>query len=541
MPVVEDLNEEEAYLWALLSDPSGLDQAEFLWHDPEQPEGCFRAWSFQWDWWRCLDPQQIDQCARSIGKSLSIKVRAFAFPFIHPGQEMILTAPEGNHLEALTDNVETMFVNTRIGTSMLKGGRIHGAIKHKPFHMNFANGSRIMGRIPQHDGKGVKGLHPVWLELDEAQDYPKDGWTEIFETVKRGSTGSMWRAHGVTKGGRDMFFKFTQETSGWTVHRFTAMHRPTWTDDERQAAIENYGSREHPDYRRNLLGLHGDKTNPLFVLHRLMACVDNDIESDYNSRVYTELKINNEMVVDVGDDILQLMDLPMSHRHYKTMWLGMDVGYTQDPSEILAFVEEPGKKKEDPTTLRLVSRVSLERINHENQVNAILWMINFYRPQAFAMDKTGLGLPLFQDIQNRAKKDANISVLYNRIKGYGFSEKILVDFDESIEVDEFLDDPVKKAGMYRNVLEYSSDVLRDLVDSKRLVLPYEQTLIREFQGQTFTTERTAMDLYGRKRYSQGSFHRLDAARMAVLGWKQNPIETFVHEDKWEPPRTIILN
>lgn len=475
--------------------------------------------------------------------SLSIKVRAFAFPFVNPEQEMVITAPEGVHLEAVTDNVETMFTSTQIGRAMLKGGRQHGAIKHKPFLMNFANGARIMGRIPQHDGKGMKGTHPLWLELDEAQDYPEKGWTEIFETVKRGSKGSMWRAHGVTRGGRDAFFKFTQEAAGWTVHRWCAMHRPTWSDEERETAIANYGSREHPDYKRNILGLHGDASAPFFVLHRLMACVDQNQESDLNSSEYTQLKINNEMIVDHGDNILNLLDFPRSHTKYKSVWIGMDVGYMRDPSEILVFAEEQGKKKDEPSTIKLIARISLERVNHGNQVNAILWLLDFYKPRAFALDKTGLGLPLFQDIQERAKKDPNINHLMGSIKGYGFSEKILVDFDDTIEVDEFIGDSVRDAGMYRNVLEYSSDKLRDLVDSKRLILPFDVDLINEFKGQSFsyTNSATDYDQYGRKRkWSTGSFHRLDAARMAVLGWAQYSIEELTKKDRFEPVREVFL-
>jgi hypothetical protein len=37
--VLEDLSDEECALWAILQDPSGLDQAEFLWHDPDSPDG----------------------------------------------------------------------------------------------------------------------------------------------------------------------------------------------------------------------------------------------------------------------------------------------------------------------------------------------------------------------------------------------------------------------------------------------------------------------------------------------------------------------
>lgn len=487
----------------------------------------------------CVEGVVVSNCGRSVGKSLSIKVRAFAFPFIHSGAEMVITAPEGVHLDAVTDVIETSFYNTRLGREMLVKGR--SGVKHRPFHMNFANGSRIMGRIPQRDGKGVKGTHPIWLEMDEAQDYPDKGWVEIIETLKHGSEGSMWRAHGVTRGVRDYFYKFTQDGSGWSVNRFTAMHRPTWTAEERENKIEQYGSRDHPDYRRNVLGLHGDATNPLFVLHRLMQCVDSDETSEYNDHQYVKMRITNEDILEYGDDILPLLDFPHSHVNFKHVWIGMDVGYTNDPSEILVFSEERDNKYNKESFLKLVTRIQLERVNNPNQVAAILWLINFYKPKTFAMDKTGVGLPLFQDIQSRAKKDKNIDMFLDRIKGYNFSEKILVDFDDTVEVDEFRGDPVRDAGLYRNVLEYSSDKLRWLVDNKRLLLPWDKELIGEFQGQTYTYDKSTMDMYGRRKvFSRGSFHALDASRMAVLGWAQFSIESVTKEEKWEPPTAVLL-
>lgn len=541
--ILEDLTDEECALFAILSDPSGLDLAEFAWHDPDAEQGCFRAWAFQWTWWRTTAPLQIDQCARSVGKSLSIKVRGFAFPFLFPGQEMVVTAPELVHLEPITGLIERQFQDCRLGREMMIRGR--SSITHRPFMMVFANGARIIGRIPQRDGKGVKGVHPIWLELDEAQNYPKSGWMELIETLKRGHEGAVWRAHGVTRGVRDQFYEFTQDSphNKWKVHRLAAMWRPNWSDAERAEKIDNYGSRDHPDYRRNVLGLHGDATNPLFVLHRLMACVVDDETDPYNADEYYSVRISDEVVRDRGGDVLGLLDFPGAHHKYRAQkgqyWLGMDVGYTNHPSEILVFVEHR-LKKDQPSILKLLTRVHLERVGHGHQVQVILAMIDFYQPKAFAMDKTGLGLPLFQDLQERydeAQKTGGGAV-YRRaletIKGYNFSSKILVDFDQTVVVDEVTGDAVRDAGIERNVLEYASDRLRDLVDNQRLVLPWDRDLIGEFQGQTWTTATMATDQYGRKIFSKGKFHALDAARMAALGWAQYSIEEFLRPVETEP-------
>ena len=474
--VYEDLTDDEAFLFCILEDASGLDQAEFLWVDESQPDVCWRAWDFQWQWWRDESHLQIDQCGRSVGKSTSIVARACAFPLKFPGEEMILTAPEFVHLDPVTSLVERQLLAVRLYRELLPSKRL--SITHRPFKVQFANGSRIMGRIPQRDGKGVKGVHPICLELDEAQDYPHAGWVEIVETVKRGNLGSTWRAHGVTKGVRDDFYERTQDTpdNQWKVHRYSAQWRPSWSDEEREEKIKQYGSRDDPDYRRNVLGLHGDKSNPLFVLTRLMKCVDSDETSDYNANEYFSASVKAETMSFYGQEIEDFLDFPERHKKYlgttkkakALFWIGMDVGYTVDPTEILVFVEYRRRQAEDePTKLKLLSRIHLERIGHQDQVRAILRTIDFYRPVVFAMDKTGLGLPLFQDIQQQVAADPAKRYILDVVKGYNFSERIVVDLDDSIEVSEFadVDEITRVSGIRRTVVEYASDVLRDLVDS----------------------------------------------------------------------------
>jgi len=540
---LEKLSDEEMALVAILTDQSGLDQAEFLWYEPDHEEtyGCFRAWPFQHAWWRDLSKQQIDQCGRSVGKSLSLQVRTCAFPTLYPGQEMLLTAPEEKHLKAVTDKIVARLKSIRFYREMLEGGPGNG-VTQRPFSIKFRNRAEILGRIPKRDGSGVKGMHPIWLEMDEAQDYPSAGWTELFETLKTGKKGARWRSHGVTRGVRDEFWRFTQEDSDWKVHRMTAMHRPTWSEEERLSAIGKYGSANHPDYRRNIKGLHGDMTNPLFVLHRLLRCVDMESESDYNSNEFYRININDEWIQDAGGNVLNLLDPPMAHKKYKTVWIGMDVGLTNHPSEILVFAEENVKGLDD-TRMKLLARYHLERVSAPDQTKVVLWLIDFYNTRAFAMDKTGLGLPIFQELQEQASHDPKIKNVLNTIKGYNFSQKLLVDFDESIDVDEFGGDEVEDRAIYKNALEYSSDKLRELVDDKRMLLP-DDDLVQEFQGQTWTIDKSGMNMYGKKTYSRGSFHGLDAARMAACAWAQYKMEVFLREhrkkDKQEPVYDVFF-
>lgn len=524
MAILENLTQQERYLFVLLQDYAGIDQCEFALLSEEHDDGCWRAWPFQWTWWRDRGEMQIDQSARSIGKSQSIAARAIAFPFVHPGNEMLITAPEKVHLDAITNKIETEILNSRLFKEMLQGRGGRTSFKHQPFMANFDNGARILGRIPQRDGRGVKGMHPLWLEQDEASDYPEAGWTELTETLKRDKDGNaVWRAHGVTRGIRDSFFKFTQPGSGWRVHRITAMHRPTWTDAERKQKILQYTSKDAPDYRRNIMGLHGDNSSPLFVLHRLMECVDSDEMSEYNQDVYQHLRITGEQLDEDGVEYLTQFNSKHQSAEYLAYWAGVDIGWTSAPTEILVFGERKQGKGKTDGALTLLLRLNLKRVSGPDQIEIMKRVIAEYRPKALALDSTGAGLPLYQDLQN----DPRIAKI---VKGYNFKEKILVDFDKSVDVDPMMGDLIKEAGIKRQVLDYSTDLLRRYVDDKRLWLPWDRNLIGQFQGGSVELVKANTDEYGRRRISSSAEdHALDAARMAVLAHGQNVFDQMVEQ------------
>jgi hypothetical protein len=433
---------------------------------------------------------------------------------------MVVTAPEAIHLAPLTSRIEDRIKSTRLTRELLPGGVGRG-FKHRPFQVDFKNGSKILGRIPQRDGKGVKGLHPLRLEMDEAQDYPTAGWIELVETLRHGEEGAQWRAHGVSRGVHDEFYRHSQPGSGWSTHRVTGMHRPTWSTQERVDKIEAYGSRDSPDYKRNILGLHGDATNPLFVLHRLMATVDDDLSSEYNQDIYYVLRLSDEMMMD-GSSVSHHIDFPGSHKKWSESWIGMDVGLTSHPSEILVFGEEKMSKVSE-TGLRLLTRLNLQRISAADQRRIVQMIFDFYNPRRFAMDRGGLGLPVYQDLQ--AEMPNNRS----RMIGYTADEKIVVGWDEH----ETIDDP-KDFEIRVRVKEYGYDKLREYVDTKRFILPWDQELLGEWQGSTWYRERSETNPYGKKGFNRGSFHTLDAAAMMIVGKEQMTLDTMVKMRRPEP-------
>jgi hypothetical protein len=532
MSAVVEPDEEELYLLAILLDDTGIDIAEFMFLNEENHHGRFRCYDYQFSWWSDQSPQQIDQSGRALGKSWGIQIRACAFPFSYPDQDMLLTAPELNHLRPLVDAVESRILASKIMTQMLPDTKGRGFARQPHWQVRFLNGAKIVSRLPNKDGKGVKGQHVIKLEIDEAQDYPLAGWIEIVECLNRGSAGAQWRIHGVSRGVRDKFYEFSQ-SPGWSVHRKMGMHRPSWTPEERDEKIITYGgSRQNPDYKRNIYGEHGDATNPLFVLARLMACVDQEPGSEYNTDIYSEIKITFEELQ--GRHPIMLLDGKLHGAHkagwtkapkgYSAFYGGMDVGATIDPSEVLIFGQRAGTPREQ---LDLLTRVQMQRISLEDQEAIVEELLRFYGPklQRFSIDRTGLGFDLYQRM-HRTHGD--------RVVGYNFSGKYAVALeDRELEDKETVEDLV----IERNIVEFASDALREVVDAKGFLLPFDRELLTEWQGQSYVIVKTAgKGPYGtRRQYSDGSFHTLDAGKMMIAGKRLQALDETLNAKQTQAP------
>jgi len=374
------------------------------------------------------------------------------------------------------------------------------------------------------DGMFSHNQHPLVIEQDEGQDYPTRGWMELIETMKTGVPGAQWRVHGVSNGVRDMYHTVTSGEGDipFYVHKYPAMFRPTWSDEERKAKISIYGgSRDNPDYKRNIYGEPGDVSNKVFVLARLMACVrinESSWATDYNESIYCQIKIEGESLE--RRPIESFIHLPASHLHksYTSYWAGMDLGFTNDPSELLIYgVIRQKRNDQEVDVLRLLTRIHLMRISAVDQEQVIEEVFKFYGPRlrALSLDKTGVGLPIWQHMDNNRE-------LRDRVKGYGFSEKKAVEFDDRPLVGR---ETQADAVIEKNVIEYATDKLREIVDAGMMELPYDKELLTEFQGQVVVYSRES-DGAGKRRtrYGGGSFHTLDAAKLMILGKELEAIE-----------------
>jgi hypothetical protein len=135
----------------------------------------------------------------------------------------------------------------------------------------------------------------------------------------------------------------------------------------------------------------------------------------------------------------------------------------------------------------------------------------------FSIDRTGLGFDIYQ----RMHKTHG-----DQVKGYNFSGKYAVGLEDRDMVDK---ETIEDLVIERNIVEFASDALREVVDAKGLLLPFSRELLQEWQGQSYTIIKDkGKGPYGiRKQYGGGSFHTLDAGKMFIAGKRLHALDEML--------------
>jgi hypothetical protein len=541
-------DEDDYMLYALLTDPVYC--AELLGDDPSNREyaGMFVVRDYQYPLFRMgeVGNYAIAACARSVGKTESIKWRSVVHAFRRIGENLLLTAPELIHLLPLTDAIEDIYRRVRLLREFLDTRAGKTGFTHRPFGIDLMDGTKIVGRIPRLTGTGVKGQHQPDLIVDEGQDYPEKGWTEVHETVLKdhvdaeGEPDFSYHTYGVHSGARDTGFHKRAAEGAFKLVQITALQRPGWGKSEKRAAKAAYGGTSAPDYRRNILGEPGAAASPYFVTARLMACLDQDRESDYNQTGYHHQLLRVEEFDELGIPIGEVLDLPSGPRK---VWGGMDVGLTNSPTVITLWEETQVKKA---TRLSLFRRITMERFRTRNIREALYAIAWEYAGalQGFGMDVTGLGFPIWQEMED---DEAAPPHLMDVSRGYFFNAKVPVGVDKRFITedgqgrlrDQFgaavKEDFDPLTGITRYVtempmIEASTRYLREMVDTTFMRLPFDTEITSDMQGET---QQRVQRLAGLKQ-KPNAFHILDSMRAMAMVFRAGEIDEQMAVDVQVP-------
>lgn len=487
MVAIKKLTEDEKYLAYLLMDDSGVDFIEWALRNHTAPDGCTRLFPYQWPWMTDDSQFQLSACGRDLSKTFSIIGECLAHPYSSPGLDLLVTAPNGDHLAPITGALEERLLSIRFMRELLDGTTAtqNGIKKVPSWEAKFKNGSKIVSRIPKEKGQGWKGQHAKKVLCDEAQEITDVQVTELYPTRRKDVPRNKLKFFGVTNATNNFFDRIAADPrTHYKVHRVIAQNRPSWSDAERAVAVSQYGAVTTLNYGRNIFGRAQGIANNLFVTNRLMACVrtsENPWAIRYNADVYKHVKIDADTCEMLERPPSAMFEIPPEHidQAYLQFWGGWDIGLTNDPSEMLIFgaLQHPtsaNKKYDGRMLYRLLMRLSLTGIAAPAQVDVLVKLIDGYgrnRFQRMALDGTGLGLPIYQAIDELPIREY--------VRGYGFAEKLVVGWeDRQLKPNEKLKDIELKA----KTPDAGLMQLRELVDARDLELPLDVDLLSQMQG-----------------------------------------------------------
>lgn len=553
-------DEDDWLLYAMLCDP--IYCAELLFPDPKNVvySGCYHVMDYQYPLFRFTRTYMIYPCARSVGKTESAKARSVSHVFRRIGEELLITAPELVHLEGLTVHIESRLLDTRLTRDFLKKDGQRTGITHKPgMRAEFTDGTSIAGRIPHQTGRGIKGAHVPDLIMDEGQDYPDKGYIEIQEVVlkdhidRTGKYDFTYHIYGVhAHGGQGGKFAALSQSGTYGVTTVTGPMRPGWSKQEKEAAAALYGGTRSPDYRRNVLGEPGQSLSQFFVTANLMACIDQERESRYNTVEFKHQELRAEeverMLGGKNPNPSDLLDLPSLGQQ---VYAGMDIGLVNDPTVIMLFSVELDLKRK--LRMKLVRMIHLWRMT-EKQIRLVTYKIALMYGKtlrAFGMDITGLGLPLYQAMDADEECPEHLKEVQ---RGYVFNAKQPIAIDKnyvSEQGSKLVDQYGHIVEVIRNkwtgkdemivrmtMIEASTRYLRRWVDDGFAMFPMHTDLVKDFQGET---EQRVSAMAGVRKKPSG-FHMLDAARCAVMAYHAAEMEEQVYQPKDRPvfDRAVVV-
>jgi hypothetical protein len=374
-----------------------------------------------------------------------------------------------------------------------------------------------------------------------------------------GNADFTYHFYGVHSGARDGRFYALSTSGEFRIRQITALMRPGWGPDEKRRAAAMYGGTQAPDYRRNILGEAGGASSAFFVTARLMACIDQDRESTYNTVEWKRQNLlSEEMDAMLGDQnfnsraekdtamfelLRSIMDLP-DLKGVQQIYMGQDIGLVNDPTVITLWAIDTDSKKR--SRLKLVRMFHLWRFR-EKMIRYASYIIGWkYGPRlrGAGQDVTGLGLPLFQAMEDDETAPQH---LLDVSRGYTFNAKVPIGVDKSLVTKDsqgnFRDhygnmvdlerDPftgTERFVVKMTMIEASTRYLREFVDSTFMLLPFDTEIAGDLQGET---EQRVKAMGGVKK-KPSAFHILDSFRAFAMSYKAADIERQLAVSEQQP-------
>jgi len=437
----------------------------------------------------CTATKVLHMDGRAVGKTIDLSTLLLWFVFTHPGKSVLVAAPYQGHLDTIIEEVEHQLDASellRACVAKKPGGTPD--IKRKPyFEATFTNGAKMYFRPGGTIGASFRSLHVDLLLVDEAAWLPEEAWKAVRQCLNAGGT---MRVYSTPNGLRDTTYYRISGEADYLHFRWPSWVAPDWSPAREKELLDFYGGRETPGWLHEVAGEHGQPTWAAFDTRQVLAALDEIpryrkvvIQGEHFRDCRDEASVRNRL----RDALGEANPVPGA-----TYWLGGDLGYTSDPTELVIFEEEHASGM---LTLKL--RVHAEHVAYPAISELIALLDSLYKPRGLGVDRGGNGLSVVQELTTLDKFRERY--LLGRLVGYDFGGSITVGLDERQQ-------PVRK-----RVKEHMTALINEALARGHLVLPKDDHEIEDqLCTQTYTlTERGVV-------YSKRNDHIVDAIRCALI-------------------------
>jgi hypothetical protein len=424
---------------------------------------------------------------RAVGKTIDLSTLVLWYAFVHAGSSVLVAAPYQGQLDTIIEEIDFQIGRSDIlRSSVARNAKGHLKIKRKPyFQLEFTNGTQVYTRPASTGAASSRSLHVQFLLIDEAAWLPEESWNALRQCL---NAGGKMRVYSTPNGLRDRAYYRVTQSKEWHQFHWPSWVAPDWSPEREHELIDFYGGKDTPGWQHEVAGEHGKPTygafNPVHVLAALAEIPK-----------YRKVVITGEALTDCRDegairdrlqDVLQLDGVP------DTYWVGGDLGYTSDPTELLVFREELATE-----TLTLVLRIHAEQVAYPVISEIIALIDRVYAPVGIGVDRGGNGLSVVQELMTLDKFRERYFT--GRLVGYDFGGSIAVGEDDAGR-------PLKR----RNK-EHMTALISKALNAGHLVLPKQDHEVEDqLCSQTYILTNHAVV------YSKGNDHIIDAMRCALL-------------------------
>jgi len=408
---------------------------------------------------------------------------------------VLVAAPYQGHLDTIIDEVEHQFsVCDILRDSIARNSQGRPKIKRKPyFEVQFTNGVKIHFRPAGAFGASFRSLHVDFLVVDEAAWLLELAWRALRQCL---NPGGQFRVYSTPNGLRDTTYYRLTQSKEWTQFRWPSWRAPDWSPEREADLADFYGGKDTPGWQHEVAGEHGKPAYGAFNVVQV-------IRSLVQLPPYRKVSISGEALQACADEqairdrLESLLNLTGGQGKY---WLGGDLGYTSDPTELLLFEED------EHELLTLILRVHAEHVAYPVITEVIALIDRLYVPAGLGVDRGGNGMSVVQELLGLDKyRDLHLE---GRLVGYDFGGTLVVGHQGGM--------PVK-----RRVKEHMTALINEALNARRLALPKQDPAIEDqLCTQTYVlSERGVV-------YSKGNDHIVDALRCALLRRAQETDDVY---------------